>query len=197
YRVAQSIFDRSVRTVVIPNNGEKMMWYGVQVHDTEGLKSPASHPLPLLATAMPPLPDVYLSDVPRIAEQEGAWGGKAKKDTGITGNPVSIRSLKFEKGIGMHAPASITVQHKEKWKRFVAVIGIDDKARDPASVHFLIKGDEKVLYQSVLVKRDMDGIPVNVIIPETVKKLTFIVTDGGDGAHYDHGDWAQAGFMNK
>lgn len=61
------------------------------------------------------------------------------------------------------------------------------------SVTFSIKGDDKVLTETDVLKRDSPTKSLDVDVTG-VKYLDLVVGDGGDGNENDHADWADAAF---
>ncbi|HCM82764.1 TPA: hypothetical protein DIS60_05375 [Patescibacteria group bacterium] len=103
-------------------------------------------------------------------------------------NRLSVQYSFYKKGIGTHANSFIVYDVNGLFKRFTADIGIDTEAGAQGSVVFKIYGDDRLLYQSDLVKRF--EYPRHADIDITgVKKFALIVEDGGDGINDDHADW--------
>lgn len=91
----------------------------------------------------------------------------------------------FARGIYAHAPSLHVYDLGEKWKKFRGRVGVAD-GRGGSCV-FVIKADEKILWQSDVLKEGKTvAFEVNV---ENVKSLQLIVEDGGDGKASDWGLW--------
>jgi alpha-D-xyloside xylohydrolase len=149
---------------------------------------------PVQERTVPPLPEVYLSDLGPADEVIGYKGlGPAKKDTSIQGNRLTVAGKVYEKGLGVHAPHEVAYELKPEYRRFVAIVGVDDEGEKPGSVVFQVFADEALLYESAIIETG-DWDAVDVAIPEGARQLRLVVTDGGDGINFDHGDWANAGF---
>jgi len=154
------------------------------------VKTPAPPP-------RPPGPDVHLSDLtPLKAACE--WGGAPKKDRSISGRPLRIGGRTYAKGMGVHANAVLAYALKPHFKRFVALVGLDDaKSDDPrGSVAFEVYVDRRRLAQWTVTKAGVVR-PFNVAIPPGNKRIRLVVTDAGDGIACDHADWVDAGFVQK
>jgi len=92
-------------------------------------------------------------------------------------------------------------------KRFVAVVGLDDKTKgDPlASVAFEVYGDVKEMGEvpELLAKSpalSSKGFPswaFNVEFTERHKEVRLVVTGTGDGLAGGHAHWMKAGFITR
>ena len=103
-------------------------------------------------------------------------------------NRLSVQYSFYKKGIGTHANSYIVYDVAGLFRRFTADVGIDTEAGAKGSVVFKIYGDDRLLYQSDVVKRF--EYPRHADIEITgVKKFALIVEDGGDGINDDHADW--------
>ena len=145
----------------------------------------------------PPKPDVHLSDLaPLKATSE--WGGPPKKDRSILGKPLRIGGRTYAKGMGVHANSELAYALKREFKRFVALVGLDDeKSHDPrASVVFEVHVDGRRLGRWAVKKANVVR-SFDVAIPPGSKQIRLVVTDAGDGIACDHADWVDAGFLRK
>ena len=103
-------------------------------------------------------------------------------------NRLSVQYSFYKKGIGTHANSYIVYDLNGLFKRFTTDVGIDTEAGGKASVVFKIYGDDRLLYQSDVVKRYEYPRHADVDITG-VKKFALIVEDAGDGITDDHADW--------
>jgi hypothetical protein len=139
---------------------------------------------------------VFLSDLQPTAVREipffnHIW--KHRADLSVTGSPLMLDGQRYERGIGCHTRTVLTYDLGGQFRKFSAVIGIDDAARPRGSVTFIVRGDGKVLHQSTLTGRDK-ATPIALDIAGA-KKLTLI-TDFASDAHVgDHANWADARVM--
>ncbi|MCX4904826.1 glycoside hydrolase family 97 catalytic domain-containing protein [Streptomyces sp. NBC_00878] len=134
----------------------------------------------------------YVSDLPFVQQSNG-WGpverDRSNGETGGTdGGPLRIRGKEYDKGLGTHAASEVTVDTGGAYTRFTASVGIDDEASGTGSVAFEVLGDGEVLARTGVLTREDAAVLIDVDITG-VQKLTLRVTDGGDGANYDHADW--------
>lgn len=165
-------------------------WTGKQqALATATVRTPALPPLP-------PRPDIYLSDIDPVSATNG-WNGEPRRDKSIEDNPLSIRGEVFEKGMGVHAVSELIYAVKPYYKRFVAVVGVDDEKNDaPAgTVTFAVYADDKQLFKTGVLTPFDERVNVNVAIPDGAKQIRLVVGDGGNGNGCDHADWANAGFL--
>ena len=143
----------------------------------------------------PPLTgNPYVSDLPFVTESNG-WGPverdrSVNDSAGGDGNPLTIAGVVYEKGLGSHAPAEITVYLGGRCTSFSAALGLDDEITEPGSVAFQVAGDGRQLYDSGVVAPG-PAVPATVDV-SGVRMLVLRVTDGGDGKNFDHADWADA-----
>ena len=139
--------------------------------------------------------DVTAGEVPldslNLANVRQGWGNAASNKS-VGGKPLTIGGQKFERGIGTHAVSVMYLRLQGQGQRFTASVGVDDEvAGQPASVEFQVIGDDKVLWESGLMKA---GTPPRKVSVELggVKTLVLVVEDGEDGIASDHADWADA-----
>jgi hypothetical protein len=138
---------------------------------------------------------VYLSDMPWKSSQNG-WGPVEKdmsngESNQGDGKPITIGSVPYKKGLGIHAPSEIVYSLNKKYSRFKAVAGIDDETGYTGSVVFSVFADDIQLYESNVIKGGSKPVKIDVDITGK-QELRLVVTDAGDGNNYDHADWADA-----
>ena len=145
---------------------------------------------------VPPLPDVYVSDLTPVKE-EVVWRYTAQKNQSIEKTPLAISGKKFERGLGLGSPAEMTYKLEPNYERFVAVVGLDDnvKARYSNMALFRVfvrnKREELLLHESPLLYPG-ESWPMEVRIPLECQEIRLEVT-GGMG--WERVDWANAGFI--
>jgi chitodextrinase/glucose/arabinose dehydrogenase len=139
----------------------------------------------------------YVSDLPWTSMVNG-WGDVERdRSNGEMGNAdgrtLTIRGQTYSKGLGVHALSRVVYALNGNWNRFRATVGVDDEVspQSRASIIFEVRAGENLLYRSDTLRRA--SAPVQVDIDVTNQpQLVLIVTDAGDGADSDHGDWADA-----
>jgi alpha-galactosidase len=128
-----------------------------------------------------------------LSKMKQGWG-KPQINQSIREKPLTIAGKKFAEGVGTHAHSTLWIDLAGGTDRFQASVGVDDAAGGPASVVFRIVGDGKKLFDSGLMKVGDAAKAVDVEL-RGVKILLLQVTDGGDGVHFDHANWADAQFV--
>ena len=67
--------------------------------------------------------------------------------------PLRLRSKKYEKGIGVHAPSQLLYELKPEYDRYVALAGVDEYILD------INHGSNLAMHPSVVFKVFIDGRP--------------------------------------
>ena len=159
----------------------------------------------------PPLPAVYVSDLPIVRGTTGL-GDQPKLNRSITDKPISVAGRVYEQGVGVHAYSELEYELQPEYRRFVAVVGVDDAMKDfpQASVIFKVfpvkdvdgqqgpaaLADVTPLYESPVLRAN-EAWTIDVKIPAGSQRIRLVVTDAGDGINCDHADWAVAGFLEQ
>jgi alpha-galactosidase len=125
-----------------------------------------------------------------LSSMETGWG-RPQATRSVDGNLLSIGGKRFERGIGTHASSTFLLNLDGTGEWFFASVGVDDEAKEKASVEFMVLADKKVLWRSGIMKKGDPAKLCEVSVVGT-KLLGLLVTDGGDGIDYDHADWADA-----
>ena len=126
-----------------------------------------------------------------LSQMKQEWG-EPHKGKSIENKTMTIGGKKFEYGVGTHAISRFAVDLKGVAKYFKAKVGLDDEiTSEPGSVVFKVYVDKKKVYESGILKGKNPPKEVQVNL-KNAKRLDLIVTDAGDGIHYDHADWADA-----
>ena len=159
----------------------------------------------LTAPPVPPLPDIYISDLKPLRYSSG-WGQSGVNKT-VVGKPLNIGGKTYEHGLGTHANGEAIFTIPAGARRFVAVVGLDDEVLydewGRGSVCFDVYGDVNepgvpptLLAKSpVLSPKTIRHWAFNVELNSRFKAIELIVSDAGDGAECDHADWVNAGFL--
>ncbi len=149
---------------------------------------------------VPPKPDVTLSSLKPLEARTG-WG-KLTVAKSITGRPLQLGKTTYADGIGLHAPARAVYQRRAEWKRFVAVVGINESQR-PADQSSLIcrvavatADGEKVLASSPTLRFGrMERWHFDVALPDRATRVILLVDQADNADKSDHADWCDAGFL--
>lgn len=122
-------------------------------------------------------------------ERDSSNGGPAAGD----GRRITVNGQSFDSGLGVHAGSELryTVPAGCHW--FWSTVGVDDSTGKRGSVVFQVfNGSSKVFDSGLLTGASANATAsVGVTAGAT---LRLVVTDAGDGGHYDHADWAGANF---
>ncbi len=117
-------------------------------------------------------------------------------DLADDGNIMSIAGTTYEKGLGVHAYSEVKYKLNGDFKRFTAVIGVDDESCDQASVVFRVILDNKTIYTSELKRKGEEGEFV-VLDISGGNEIKLQVLDGDGSQTCDHANWADARFHRK
>lgn len=140
--------------------------------------------------------DSYLSDMNWIDASNG-WGSIGLDKT-VGKNPIKLKNVIYDKGLGVHAPSTIEYYIGGKYTKFHAIAGIDDEAinNNPMPVEFQVYGDDKMLWDSGIMSDKSDPKVVDVDITG-INILKLIVNQVSDTNTWDHTDWADAKILNN
>lgn len=143
----------------------------------------------------PPLAFVYLSDRnPSAATNE--WGpferDRANGEQGAgDGGPLRINGTAYTKGLGVHAPSSLTYQLNGLYARFQCVIGLDDYTPDAmGSVIFRVLADGVERFTSGAMNGASPAQTIDLDISNA--QTLQLVADANGSPASDHADWADA-----
>ncbi|MGH3648849.1 MAG: protein kinase domain-containing protein [Micromonosporaceae bacterium] len=158
--------------------------------------APAPTPTPS-ESAQPKSEIRYLSQLAFVQVANG-WGPvELDKATGNTapddGGPLILGDKTYERGLGAHAPSHVRVYPPEGCRELKAVVGIDASAVESSggTVSFQVHADGQLSYDSGIITWQDQPKPIQVDVAGATM-VDLIVTDGGDGNHWDISDWADA-----
>ena len=141
--------------------------------------------------------DNYLSDLSPASLPLNGWGPmETDQSNGELaagdGGPLTIGGQVYAKGLGVHARSEVVYDLGGNCTAFTADAGVDDEVGSFGSVTFEVwNGATAKLFDSGLRRGTDAALPVSVDVTG-VSQLRLVVTDGGNDAHYDHADWANA-----
>jgi hypothetical protein len=101
-------------------------------------------------------------------------------DRGFDSPVLRLGSVEYGKGIALHSRTELVYRLPERFSRFQAVAGIADSVRPGGKVRLVVRGDDKVLFESNFTGSDAPR-PIDVAVTG-VRRLTILV-DFGDGLH--------------
>lgn len=136
----------------------------------------------------------YLSDLKPLEARAESYLGLAirpyETDRSAQGGDLTLQGRSFAKGLGTRS-ASRIVYDVSSYRRFEAVVGLDDAAGDLASVRFLVLLDGKAVFDSGEMAADSD--PMQVRIDLAAKKRLELVVDFARRADAeDFANWCDA-----
>lgn len=150
----------------------------------------------------PPLPDVYLETLPPLKAVSGNDGGKGKPqlNRNCIGQPLKLKGVTYERGVGEHSPAELTYEIDPSYARFVCMVGLDDQVARyndvRGSIVVKVFADDKLLVRTPVLRGGGALANVNTVLPAGAKALRLVVEDAGDGVDFDDADFVNAGFVN-
>jgi hypothetical protein len=107
------------------------------------------------------------------------------------GLPLTLNGVVYAKGLGVNAPSEIRFALGGVCTQVTAVVGVDDEITANGSIVFQVWADGAQLYDSGVMTPTTASKSVSVGVTGRTE-LRLVVTDGGDGPGWDHGDWANA-----
>jgi hypothetical protein len=164
---------------------------------------------------IPPLPDVYLDNLPYIPNEyvnlspgNDIWAclWHPQKGQSFEGNPLRVRNETYSHGMGFRAPSSVQYEIRPEYKRFVARAGIDDNmlAKDNGrflamhgSVIFKLFIDGRLAGESPVMHISQEPWRFDVEIPEGSRYINLVCMDAGSRNLLDYGNWVNAGFVTR
>jgi glucose/arabinose dehydrogenase len=139
----------------------------------------------------------YLSDLTWTAMTNG-WGpverdrSNGESGTG-DGRTLTLNGATFAKGLGAHAASDLRYTVPAGCSRLLASVGVDDEVGSNGSVVFQVFVGTTKLYDSGVMSGATAAGSVDVAVSAGTE-VRLVITDGGNGIEYDHGDWADARF---
>jgi hypothetical protein len=139
---------------------------------------------------------VYLSDlkpakyefVPYLDEQ---WPAAA--DANAAGHDLLLGGSTYGKGLGLHSQSRLTYTLSGAYRRFDAVVGLDDRDGRGGSVRVRVLADGKPLDLGSEGELTARSAPLALSLPVAgVKELTLVVEFGKGGNVQDVVNWADA-----
>jgi NPCBM/NEW2 domain/Glycosyltransferase family 87 len=131
---------------------------------------------------------VYLSELTPVRAVQG-WG-ELQTDASVTGSVIHIGDTVHMRGLGTHAPSTVSYDIPSGFDTFEAVVGIDSESSGgsaTASVYL----DEKLVFGSELMTPLTEPVVISVPLNGTTR-LTLKTDPTPDGNTSDHVDWGSA-----
>ena len=112
------------------------------------------------------------------------------EQAGGDGKTLTLNGVTYVKGLGVHASSDVRYSVQSGCTSLTGVVGVDDEVGANGTVVFKVwSGTTTKLYDSGVKTGSAPGTAFSVGLAG-VSTLRLVVTDGGDGQAYDHGDWA-------
>lgn len=140
------------------------------------------------------VPDIHLSELKPIK------GSAPRRSYRLSGgeNKVHFRvnGKIYTNGAGVNFPAGIVFPLRKEYDRFVALAGVEDRTDDGAYAVFEVYANEKLLYKSERLTRNMPPVEINVKIPSGLAgKRLRLITTGSVKQRRRWAVWINAGFL--
>jgi hypothetical protein len=116
---------------------------------------------------------------------------KYERDRSVLGNVLTLRGQVFRKGLGMHSRSELSYKLNGQYRRFEAVVGIDDETDGQGSAVFRVLIDGRPAWESQSLTGQLAAQRIQLDVART-QKLTLVVDFGELGDVQDHADWAEA-----
>ncbi|OAR25330.1 alpha-galactosidase [Streptomyces sp. ERV7] len=134
-----------------------------------------------------------LSDLTWASATNG-WGpvekdrSNAEQSAG-DGTPLTVNGTVYAKGLGTHAPSSVSYYLGGSCSALTTAVGVDDEVTTKGSVVFQIWRDGTLAAESGRMTSADAARSLSADVTGAME-VRLVVTDAGDGIDYDHGDWA-------
>ncbi len=103
---------------------------------------------------------------------------KPRRDTGFDGLPLKLDGKTYSKGLSLHSRSEASYRLPGKFRRFKAVVGIDDVVRPAGDLQLEIRGDKKRLWEG-RIRGTEAARSIDLDIAD-VKRIEFVVEFGAD-----------------
>jgi hypothetical protein len=138
---------------------------------------------------------VYLSDLEAAAYQFTPYlslSWPLQKDTSVTGAPLRLGGEEYPKGLGLHSQSVVVYRLDGKYRRFLAVGGVDDAAGERGSVVLAVDVDDKRAVTSPVLTTASQPFEIGPLDVAGKQRLTLHVDFGPFGDIEDHANWCDA-----
>lgn len=168
---------------------------------TRGAPQSATFKVPAIPQLgdVPPKPEVKLDALKPVKTAVGY--GSFKTGTALNG-PLRLGQDTFASGVCIHADGFATYTRDPAWKRFVAIVGIDESQRpqNQSSIIFSVAVEaadgRRVLATSPALRfGQQERWHFDVELPKDTERVVLLSESASDGNKSDHGNWCDAGFM--
>ncbi len=98
--------------------------------------------------------------------------------------PLTLGGKQYRKGMALHSRTEMTYRLPDHFRRFQAVVGIDDHLRPQGSIRLVIRGDQRVLWEATVTGADAPQ-PVDLDVGG-VRRLSLLADFAGALGVGDH-----------
>ena len=108
---------------------------------------------------------------------------RLRQDQNLESKPLRTGGKQFRKGLALHSRTEAVYYLPGRFRRFEAIAGIDDDmgdARPRGSVHLILRGDDKLLWEAVLSGADKEPFKSIDLDVTGVRRLTIVADFTGD-----------------
>ncbi len=113
-----------------------------------------------------------------------------RSDRSLESGPLQLDRKRYAKGLAIHSRTTMVYRLPERYRRFSAVVGIDDAVRPQGNVRLVIRGDDRVLCAMAVAGTDPPR-PVDLDVAG-IRRLSILVDFGDDFDVADHLDLCDA-----
>jgi hypothetical protein len=140
---------------------------------------------------------VYLSDLQPNSYEHHSYLGDLRwpfvRDASVVGGDLRLLGSVFDKGVGMHSRSRLTYSLEGKYKRFEALVGLDDRLGREGTARIGVLVDGKPPAPATEKELSWRNGPQSIHVKVTgAKELTLIVDFGTYGEVQGCVDWADA-----
>lgn len=150
------------------------------------------------STALPPAPpagDSWVSDLTEISSSNDYGPVEKDQSNGENGagdgNPITLGGVVHAKGLGTHAPSTVSYNLGGTCTKFTATVGIDDEIADYGSVIFTVRVDGVDKVVSPVLTGPSAPLELSADV-SGADYLDLVATPGASSISGDHADWGSA-----
>jgi hypothetical protein len=141
---------------------------------------------------------VYISDLKKSKYVfhpylDASW--PFTRDGNVAEHDLRLAGSTYDKGIGMHSHSRLSYRLSGTYRRFEALVGLDDNDGQRGDVRIRVLADGEPVLDRAVTSRD-GAVPVNLSM-EGVRELTLEVDFGRDGDVQDVVNWVEARLIRQ
>ena len=107
-----------------------------------------------------------------------------REDENLESGPLQLNKTTYSKGLALHSRTEVVYRLPDRFRRFKAIVGIDDGVRPHGNVRLVISGDGQVLRETTVAGTDP---PESIDLDLTgVRRLAVLVDFGENLDVADH-----------